>query len=218
MKNPEKHEWDHFWEKDKLHVSGNLSWSKRRILGVIDPFLQKGNKVLDADCGSGFFSKTFCGRGMETVSIDYSDKALDITREITAGRARVVKYDLESNNLAHILQDTFDVIFSDGLFEHFGENGQDKVVKNFLSVLAPKGIIITFVPNRWSPWEIIRPFFMPGIEEIPFTLNGLTRLHQRNSLDVIEKGGVNTLPFRFSPDGFLGNYFGMLLYTIAKQK
>ena len=45
----------------------------------------------------------------------------------------------------------------------------------------------------------------------------LVDLNERNGLKVIEKGGVNTFPFAFSPDKMIGSVFGMLLYTISEK-
>ncbi len=123
-----------------------------------------------------------------------------------------------SQNLFSEVSDRFDLIFSDGLFEHFSDEKQDKILHNFISVLQKEGVIVTFVPNKWSVWELIRPFYMPGIEEDPFTLKQLVDLHTRNGLAVIEQGGINTFPFAFSPDRYFGSTFGMLLYVVAKKK
>ena len=85
-----------------------------------------------------------------------------------------------------------------------------------IAVVKPGGHIVTFVPNRWSPWELIRPFFMPGIAEKPFVLNELLDLNRRNDLAIVESGGVNVLPYAVSPE-MMGPAFGMLLYTVAKK-
>jgi len=213
---PQSSDWNHFWKLDNTEQFTQISWSKRRIITILEPFVKEGNKSLDAGCGSGFFSKYFCDQGMETVSLDYSDKALEIARTMTEGRAKIVKQDLLLPNVSEKIEERFDLIFSDGLLEHFPQEHQDVILKNFRSLLSKEGVIITFVPNRWSPWQLIRPFFMPGIEETPFVLNKLIDLHQCNGLRVMDKGGLNTLPFAFSPDTFLGKAFGMLLFTIAK--
>ena len=119
--------------------------------------------------------------------------------------------------MASDIDDRFDLIFSDGLFEHFSKTDQDKIFKNLISLLSDKGVIVTFVPNKFSPWELIRPFFMPGIKEAPFVLSELVDLNQRNGAEVIGRGGINVFPFALSPDKIIGHLFGMLLFTISKK-
>ena len=154
---------------------------------------------------------------MQTVSLDYSRRALDLASRATAGRAKIIQKDLLAESLPQELDSRFDLIFSDGLLEHFSSEQQDRILRNLISFLNPQGVLITVVPNRFSPWELIRPWFMPGIEETPFVLNELIDLNQRNGLKITAQGGINTFPFRFSPDRILGPTFGMLLYTIARQ-
>ncbi|HOW34793.1 MAG TPA: class I SAM-dependent methyltransferase [Candidatus Omnitrophota bacterium] len=214
----EPQSWNNFWRKqpDAAAAEG-LSWSKKRILQVLDPFVRRGKRVLDAGSGSGFFSKYFCDQGMHTVSVDFSDRALEMTSRITGNRTRILKHDLRSEDLEEALFEKFDLIFSDGLFEHFSPVDQDKILKNFCRLLDRDGMIITFVPNRWSPWQLIRPLFMPGISETPFVLKALIALKTQNNLRILESGGINCLPFSFSPDRLIGRFFGMLLYVVAKK-
>ena len=209
--------WDGFWGRTKQSADG-VSWSKKRIIKTLDPFLSDQMHVLDAGCGSGFFSKFFCDRGLPTVSLDYSQMALDLTARCTANRSRVVRADLLAPAFPNLLQEKFDIIFSDGLFEHFSPDEQDIIVKNLLPLLTEEGLLVTFVPNRWSPWQLIRPFYMPGIKEDPFEYSGLLGLYARNGITSISSGGINTIPFRWSPDFLLGRYFGMLLFAIGKKQ
>ncbi len=209
--------WDNFWGKDNIPSGTNISWSKKRIIQIVSPYVSKEMDVLDAGCGSGFFSKYFCDQGARTVALDYSQSALDLTRQSTGRRARVVKADLLSSSFRSGIDGAFDLIFSDGLFEHFNLQEQDMIVRNLMSLLRHDGFLVTVVPNRWSPWQLIRPFFMPGIKEDPFVLKGLQHLYERNGLRVISSGGINTLPFLWSPDSFLGRQFGMLLFAVGKK-
>ncbi len=216
MITPHAQDWNRFWSKQSAQ-SKTPSWSKQRIIKIIDPVLSEGKKILDAGCGSGFFSNYFCLRGLETVALDYSESALAMTKTATAGRAEMARGDLLSDRVVNDLGRSFDFIFSDGLLEHFSSDDQDRMMQNFRALLTRGGRLITFVPNRFSPWEIIRPMFMPGIDETPFILSGLVRLQKRNGFKVLASGGINTLPFAFSPDKIFGRYFGMLLYTIAEK-
>ncbi len=214
---PQAQNWNHYWGLDKTKAFTEISWSKRRIISTMKELIKPGNTLLDAGCGSGFFSKFFSDQGMNVTALDYSEGALKITREKTQGKVKVVQEDLVKAHLETRLADRFDVIFTDGLLEHFSEEHKDCIFQNLLSVLKKDGVIVTFVPNKFSPWELIRPFYMPGIEEKPFTLNQLIQLNERNHLQVIKKGGVNTLPFRFSPDVMAGSVFGMLLFTFSRR-
>ena len=214
---PQAGDWNNYWSLDQTEKFTKVSWSKRRIIQTLQPFVKKGGRALDAGCGSGFFAKYFCDAGMTTTAVDYSKEALAIAQRLTESRVQVLQMDLVNDQLQKSFAQKFDLIFTDGLFEHFVPADQDKILKNFISVLSDRGVIVTFVPNKWSPWELIRPMFMPGIEEKPFVMKELRTLHQRNQLAVISDGGVNTFPFSFSPDQWLGRPFGMLLYVVTKK-
>ena len=149
--------------------------------------------------------------------MDYSDEALQIAKRITNGKTEVLKKDLLSPNISADIHEKFDLIFTDGLFEHFSSGEQDIIFNNLFSMISSEGVIVTFVPNKFSPWELIRPFYMPGIKEAPFVLSGLVELNERNGAKIIYKGGLNVFPFALSPDNLFGHLFGMLLFTIAKK-
>ncbi len=214
---PQANDWDNYWSLDQTKRFTKISWSKRRIIHILDQYCVKDGFALDAGCGSGFFSKYFCDKNMQTTALDYSQEALDIALKMTNNHVETFQTDLTQPGLDKKVRHHFDIIFTDGLFEHFSDEQQDVIMQNFKSVLKDSGYIITFVPNKWSPWELIRPFFMPGIEEDPFIMSRLIHLNQRNELTVVEKNGINTLPFALSPDKLFGSAFGMLLFTIAKK-
>ena len=215
---PEAKNWNAYWALDETERFTKISWSKRRIRAVLAPYVKIKGKALDAGCGSGFFAKYFCDEGMTTTALDYSEAALRLTERATGGRCRILKEDLCRVALGREIDDRFDIIFSDGLLEHFPTHDQDRILDNLVSLLSDCGVIVTFVPNRYSPWEWIRPFYMPGIEETPFVLSELSALHERHGLKILAKGGVNTFPFAFSPDRVSGGFLGMLLYTVAAKK
>jgi SAM-dependent methyltransferase len=217
MNLPQDKDWNRFWNRPASKQFSQISWSKRRILRILEPYSIQGKLALDAGCGSGFFSRYFCDKRMATVAADYSEGALEMAQNVTGGQCRLLKVDFLNERLEAKLKERYDVIFSDGLLEHFPGKDQDKILTNWASVMSDDGVMITFVPNRFSPWELIRPLYMPGIEETPFVLKELVDVHKRNGLTVIEKGGVNTFPFRYSPDQWIGSVFGMLLYVVARK-
>jgi 2-polyprenyl-3-methyl-5-hydroxy-6-metoxy-1,4-benzoquinol methylase len=215
---PQSKDWDHYWSLDKTKRFTQVSWSKKRIMRILERYVLRGGRALDAGCGSGFFSEYFIRQGMHTHSLDYSQEALKVAEAMTGGRAHLVKGDLLDAQLLKEMSGQFDLIFSDGLLEHFSFADQNKIITHLKNLLSAQGVLVTFVPNRWSPWELIRPLYMPGIEETPFILKDLLHLQDINGLRVVEKGGINTFPWAFSPDKTLGPLFGMLLYTITSKK
>lgn len=215
---PKAQDWNKYWEMEQTQRFTRISWSKKRIIRILQPYVISGGKALDAGCGSGFFSKYFCDQGMSTTALDYSQAALDLAQAKTFGAVNLLKANLVDQKISVLTKERFDLIFTDGLLEHFSPSDQDKIIKNLMEVLNENGVLINFVPNRWSPWELIRPMYMPGITEDPFTLGELRDLHERNNLKVISRGGINTVPFPFSPDAVIGALFGMLLFTIAKKR
>lgn len=212
---PKEKNWDHFWRSNMDSRFTKKSWSKIRMIKLLDKFSKPGMAVLDAGSGSGFFSNYFLSKGCEVYSLDYSQDALDITKRLTDNKSEAyLKENLLDLSFGERYENQFDIIFSDGLFEHFSKEDQGKIMTNFKKIKNPSGIIATFVPNKYSWWEIVRPLVMPGIKEDPFTMQRLKLLHQ--GLSVIEEGGLNVIPVRFSPDKLLGGKIGMILYLFVK--
>ena len=208
------YEWDNFWLKQH---DIKVSWSKKRIIKILEKYVATEMKVLDAGCGSGFFSKYFIDRGCETYSLDFSEQALELARKMTSDKSeQYLCEDLLNEEFALRNESKFDVIFSDGLFEHFNTEEQNRLFSNFL--IMNKGYIITFVPNKYTLWRMLQPFYMHGIKERPFSLSELSDLYERNECTVVERGGLNVLPIKTSPDASLGRYFGMLVYCVGNRQ
>lgn len=211
-----KASWDTFWHSQQGGGRfTKVSWSKRRITKILDKYVQEGMTVLDAGCGSGFFSSYFISKRCNVYSLDYSKEALEIARETTKGKSvAYLSKDLLDGSLRSQYNKTFNVIFTDGLFEHFLAEEQEEIMKTLIAMKANQGVIITFVPNQYSFWTLIRPIFMPGIKEKPFTLKRLMRFVEKSGQKIIESGGINVLPIEYSIES-LGGRFGMLVYVVS---
>ncbi len=206
--------WDDFWAG---HNTKDLdSWAKRRILKILSLYIKPGTNILDAGSGSGFFSSYFISRNCSTYSMDYSLKALSFTKDVTRNKSKMyLKADILNKDSFSELGVKFDIIFTDGLLEHYSRDEQEEIIKNMRDMKKENGYIINFVPNRFSFWSLVRPFFI-RIKETPFSMSGFLDLHKRSGLSVVSYGGISVLPFRFSPERLLGKYAGMLFYCVAK--
>lgn len=212
---PSEQNWNSFWEVKSASQLKKVSQSKRRMMALLDKYIRPGMKVLDAGCGSGFFSQYFLEKGCETYVLDYSADALALARELTQGKAAAyLNENLLDPEFGKRHAGRYDLIFSDGLFEHFIQKDQCRIMDNFIASKSEQGVIATFTPNLLTWWTPVRPFLMPGIEETPFTIETLKNLH--GELEVLESGGINVVPLPFSPDRLLGSKFGMLVYCFAR--
>ena len=81
---PEASDWDNYWSLDKTERFTKISWSKRRIISILNRYIKAGDHALDAGCGSGFFSRFFADQGLNVTALDYSEEALAAL--IQAGR------------------------------------------------------------------------------------------------------------------------------------
>mgnify|MGYP003834455465 FL=1 len=131
---PQSHHWNYFWSSDKTKSFIQESWSKRRIMRVLSYYIKEGQNVLDAGCGSGFFSKYFCDQRMNVFSLDYSQEALALTKARTSSRVTILEKDLLSEDFSKSIGKKFDIIFSDGLLEHFTKDQQDVILKNLKNI------------------------------------------------------------------------------------
>ena len=81
-----KENWDRFWSAKSSARFTRKSWSKVRIMEVLDGVVREGMEVLDAGCGSGFFSAYFLTQGCRVWALDHSEASLKIARKTTQGR------------------------------------------------------------------------------------------------------------------------------------
>jgi len=212
---PTENKWNYFWDSKKNSRFTKNSWSKTRMIRLLDQIIKEGMIVIDVGCGCGFFSSYFISKGCKVYSLDYSKEALEIAKEQTKNKAEgYLQEDILNSDFAEKNKNKFDLIFSDGLLEHFSAEDQKRINDNLKIIKKPDGIIATFVPNKYSWWQVIRPMFMPGINEYPFTMGKLKQFY--SDMEIVESGGLNLIPFAFSPDKLFGSYFGMILYLFAR--
>lgn len=205
--------WDDFWKARSVKDAG--SRAKARMIDIVSNYTKPGDSVLDAGCGSGFFSSHFISSGCNAYSLDYSEQALLVTKGRTEGKAKAyIKTDILDEEALSDIGTRFDVIFTDGLLEHYSKEEQDRIIRNMKRLKRENGCMINFVPNRFSFWSMIRPFYI-GIKERPFLMKGFLDLHARNGLKIISSGGLNVVPFGISPERSLGRRLGMLFYCVA---
>ena len=173
---------------------------QRRLEVVFDQLLRgtdlNGSKLLDAGCGTGFFSRRSIAAGADVVSVDIGVKLLEEARK--KGIRKPVASDVTKLSFA---DNTFDVVISSECIEH--TPSPEAAVSELIRVLRPGGTIVLTCPNRFWHWSCrlantlgIRPYC--GFENWPSweTLSGWTKA---NGIEIREHIGLHLFPFVLKP-------------------
>lgn len=141
-------DYDDYWAKrGRGGVAKLSSWQKQRadyILQMIEP----GSRVLDLGCGDGALLKYLGDRAkIEGVGVDFSEKVLELARQLGVKTLRVDLSDLA--NLQTLPE--ADYILGLELIEHLA-NSEEFIKK--LKSKAKKALIFSFPNTGYYPYRL----------------------------------------------------------------
>jgi 2-polyprenyl-3-methyl-5-hydroxy-6-metoxy-1,4-benzoquinol methylase len=198
--------WEGVWRQkdgpswDRTWVDQNYAWF------ALDQLLRRsltagaGARLLEVGCASGkwliYFHRTF---GYSVTGCDYSATGCEIAQQSldTAGvPGTVLNQDLFT------LADTWDVVFSAGLIEHFDR--PETVLAKFATLLQPKtGTLVTLVPNLGGLSGLYHRCLKPETFEThrPITPKELAAWHRDLGFRQVAVGAFGSIvPARFPRD------------------
>jgi ubiquinone/menaquinone biosynthesis C-methylase UbiE len=152
----------------------------------------RGKKLLDAGCGTGWFSKAAVERGAHVVSMDLGENLmLQVKRKCES--ERVVGSILE----IPFGDNTFDYIVSSEVIEHTPD--PYKAIQELYRVIKPGGILVLSTPNKiWYPalWIAttfrLRPY--QGLENWTFWWT-MRKYMKSAGFSVDRMVGIHLFPF-----------------------
>jgi ubiquinone/menaquinone biosynthesis C-methylase UbiE len=172
---------------------------RRRVELVFDELLTEplhGKRLLDAGCGSGWFSRAAVERGAVVTSLDLGVPLLLETRKKAAVKAVV------GDALRMPFPDaSFDVVVSSEMIEHTPDPAQ--AVAEMARVLRSGGTLVVTCPNK--AWQGVvraasrlrmRPF--QGIENFP-SFGELDDHVRSTGLQLQRHVGLHAWPFQLKP-------------------
>lgn len=181
----------------------NMYDTNRRIEIIFDVFLKdenlKAKTLLDAGCGTGWFTKRAAEREAVVTSVDLAPNLVEITAQ---------KVPMSKTLVASILDlpfedNTFDYVVSSDVIEHTPD--PYKAVLELIRVLKPGGKLAITVPNR-SFWyfsvliaNLLKLRDYQGYENWVHYY-GLKKFLQQNNTQIIQYRGLHLVPF------FLGKF------------
>lgn len=174
----------------------NMYDTNKRVQVVYNELLKgedlNGKKLLDAGCGTGWFSKGAADRGANVTSMDLGEGLLSqVAKKCKSERVvgSILEMPFDDN--------TFDYVVSSEVIEHIPE--PMKGVEEIFRVLKPGGTMVLTTPNQFWYWSVVvanrfklRPY--QGLEN--WTGWGqMKRELQRIGFEIEDQRGVHILPF-----------------------
>lgn len=155
MRQSTKSNWENFWKsKASVHeVYSNADRILRNLIAVTD---LKGKHVLEVGAGTGRDSLRLVKLGAVVFQIDYAESSLAIIRSISKEEGISV-HAVQGDAFALPFGDhSFDIVFHQGLLEHFGENDARKLLRENIRVVKPGGLLLVDVPQRYHIYTIFK--------------------------------------------------------------
>ncbi|MCL2101763.1 MAG: methyltransferase domain-containing protein [Fibromonadales bacterium] len=190
-KEPTVSVWNEFWnrKKDLKKVYPSSPSVLKAILGM-GPV--NGLKILEVGAGTGRDSLELAKAGAQVFILDYSEESLKIARELAM---------LAPENL-HLVQgdafnapfpsETFDIVFHQGLAEHF--KNPLPLLKENARLLKKGGFCLCDVPQTFHLYTVLKQILIAFDKwfagwETQFTMPQLRKLMKNADLEVVHEYG-----------------------------
>ncbi|PIY80169.1 MAG: hypothetical protein COY80_04335 [Candidatus Pacebacteria bacterium CG_4_10_14_0_8_um_filter_42_14] len=151
-----------------------------------------GKKLLDAGCGTGWFSGGAAERGASVTSMDLGEGLLNEVKKKC--KSKTVVGSIEKMPFPDA---SFDIVVTSEVIEHIPH--QILAFKELSRVLKPGGTLILTTPNKFWYWSVVianklnlRPY--QGLENW-LSWDELTRGLEHVEFKVEKQLGVHALPF-----------------------
>jgi SAM-dependent methyltransferase len=162
---PDVNNWERVWDEYPETLFQTVIPQMMEALESLGP---EGKLVCEIGCGTGKESMRLSSLGARVVCVDFSEKALRLVQRRAAaisGALTLVKGD---TNRLPFRDGVFDVIFHQGLLEHFSD--PISVLREQARLVKPGGYLLVDVPQRFhwyalrKRWEMARGTWPYGWE------------------------------------------------------
>lgn len=155
MKESHRSNWDKFWvdKKEFREVYSNSDRVVRNLIKVMDV---RGKRILEVGAGTGRDSLPLIERGAQIFQLDYSEPALNIMKRIADENQIHVNIVGGDTFCLPFRDETFDVVFHQGLLEHFRPAQAEALLKENIRVLKKGGLLLVDVPQRYHIYTLIK--------------------------------------------------------------
>ncbi|MEM4447532.1 MAG: class I SAM-dependent methyltransferase [Candidatus Jordarchaeales archaeon] len=162
----------------------------RQILPLFN-YKLKGLRVLEVGAGSGVDSGYLARLGARVCAVDYA------TSNIIASKWSEVDVQQADGELLPFRDESFDVVFSQGLIEHF--KNPDNLLREKIRVTRRGGFIVIDAPQKYSLYHIYKSFLValgcwPMGWERSCSVFDMKRIAKRYNLELVKTTGWGSWP------------------------
>ncbi len=189
----EKKHWDDFWEASS-ELEDVYGTDNRIVENLIKHVDLAGLTVLEVGAGTGRDTDKIASQDAIAYALDYSEKSLTLMSGSVRHDVRIVCGD--AFNLP-FLDESFDVVFHQGLLEHFRNPGE--MLDEHVRVLKTGGALLVDVPQRYHYYTVLKHILIflgrwfAGWET-EFSVAELRRLVEERGMQVVGVYGHNPSP------------------------
>ena len=128
-----------------------------------------GKKILDYGCGTGLPDFYLKRKGAEIHLLDYSKEEIQNARS-HQGKLNIIDniyYKLGNIKSLPYPDNTFDIVWNEGVIEHFDNGERKKILEEMLRVIKPGGALIIMAPNLFTLHALIIKYIRRFLKKFP---------------------------------------------------
>ena len=154
-KESKKNDWETFWDEkqDTEEVYSNAGRVLRHLSKVTD---LRNKKVLEIGAGTGRDSFPLVERGAVVFQLDYAENSLKILKRLAEDSNLPVSIVGGDTFRLPFRDGTFDIIFHQGLLEHFRKPLAERLLRENMRALKEGGLLLVDVPQRWHSYTVAK--------------------------------------------------------------
>jgi ubiquinone/menaquinone biosynthesis C-methylase UbiE len=140
--------WTKFEVENQIQLAFRNHWTLFSEIMKEEKDYNGGKRVLEVGCGRGSLSCYFSEAGFDCNLIDLSESVLEIAQKIFEKNNLKAKFIVGDANNLDIADNSFDVIYSIGLLEHFEDI--EKPLKEQIRVLDKGGVWFGYIVPKYT--------------------------------------------------------------------
>ncbi len=154
-KESRKDDWETFWDEkqDTDEVYSNAGRVLRHLSKVTD---LHNKKVLEIGAGTGRDSFPLVEQGATVYQLDYAENSLKILKRLAEESNLPVSIVGGDTFNLPFRDETFDIIFHQGLLEHFRKPLAEGLLRENIRILKQGGLLLVDVPQRWHSYTVAK--------------------------------------------------------------